>query len=321
MLSKPSSTFNSILVSIDDAPIGGGSYSEVYKVMDSSGKIYAKKVFNEKMGESDIEKEIKINKIISHYNNPYIIKYIDSGITKDEKYILFEFASKGELYKYIEMSGKGLSDQSCKLIIYKVLKGLEELHLNGICHRDLDPQNIFLDGERYQVKIADLGCSEFLYGENGEKKLFWGERGKPSYMAPEMLRPNKKYYGEKADIFSIGVLLFVLRTKFFPFPNAKVRHSGNIMLQLYGFIKDNNIERYWNELFELYKVKYKVEFDLSPQFKDLFIKMVAYNPDERLSIEKIMEHPYMVEISHANQEQFSLYEDNLINELNNIMNL
>ena len=321
MLSKPSSTFNSVLVSIDDTPIGGGSYSDVYKVMDSSGKIYAKKVFNEKMGESDIEKEIKINKIISHYNNPYIIKYIDSGNTKDEKYILFEFASKGELYKYIEMSGKGLSDQSCKLIIYKVLKGLEELHLNGICHRDLDPQNIFLDGERYQVKIADLGCSEFLYGENGEKKLFWGERGKPSYMAPEMFRLNKKYYGEKADIFSIGVLLFVLRTKFFPFPNAKVRHSEYVVDQLYGFIKDNNIERYWNELFRLYKTKYEVEFDLSPQFKDLFIKMVAYNTDERLSIEKIMEHPYMVEISHANQEQFSLYEDNLINELNNIMNL
>ena len=321
MLSKPSSTFNSVLVSIDDAPIGGGSYSEVYKVMDSSGKIYAKKVFNEKMGESDIEKEIKINKIISHYNNPYIIKYIDSGNTKDEKYILFEFASKGELYKYINMSEKGLSDQSSKLIIYKVLKGLEELHLNGICHRDLDPQNIFLDGERYQVKIADLGCSEFLYGENGEKKLFWGERGKPSYMAPEMFRLDKKYYGEKADIFSVGVLLFVLKTRYFPFPNAKVRHSGYVMYQLYGFIKDNNIERYWNELFRLYKTKYEVEFDLSPQFKDLFIKMVAYNPNERLSIEKIMEHPYMVEISHANQEQFSLYEDNLINELNNIMNL
>ena len=320
MLSKPSSTFNIVLEPIDEAPIGGGGYSEVYKVMDSSGKIYAKKVFNENMKESDIEKEIKINKIISHYNNPYIIKYIDSRNTKDEQYVLFEFASKGELYKYIEKSPNGLSDQSCKLIIYKVLKGLEELHLNGICHRDLDPQNICLDGERYQVKIADLGCSEFLYGENGEKILFRGERGKVSYMAPEMFRPKYKYYGEKADIFSVGVLLFVLKTKYFPFPNAKVRKSGKIVFQLYGFIKDNNIIRYWDELFTLYKLNYNVEFNLSAQFKDLFIKMMAYNPDERLSIEEIMEHPYMVEISHANQEQFLLYEDNLVNELNNIMN-
>ena len=320
MLSKPSSTFNIVLEPIDEAPIGGGSYSEVYKVMDSSGKIYAKKVFNENMKESDIEKEIKINKIISHYNNPYIIKYIDSRNTKDEQYILFEFASKGELYKYIEKSPNGLSDQSCKLIIYKVLKGLEELHLNGICHRDLDPQNICLDGERYQVKIADLGCSEFLYGENGEKILFRGERGKVSYMAPEMFIPKYKYYGEKADIFSVGVLLFVLKTKYFPFPNAKVRKSGKIVFQLYGFIKDNNIIRYWDELFTLYKLNYNVEFNLSAQFKDLFIKMMAYNPDKRLSIEEIMEHPYMVEISHANQEQFLLYEDNLVNELNNIMN-
>ena len=321
MLSTSSFTFNSVLESIGYNPIGSGGYSEVYKVMDSSGKIYAKKVFNEKMKESAIEKEIKINKIISHFNNPYIIRYIDSRNTKDEKYILFEFASKGELLKYIDMPGKCLSDQSFKLIIYKVLKGVEELHLNGIFHGDIDPQNICLDGERYQVKIADLGCSEFLYGEKGEKKVFCGKKGKSRYMAPEMFRPNYKYYGEKADIFSVGVLLFVLKTKFFPFPTSKVIYDGDIMLQLYSFIKDKEIIRYWNELFKLYKVKYQVEFDLSPQFKDLFIRMVAYNPDERLTIQKIMEHPYMVEISHANQEQFLLYEDNLVQELNNIMNL
>ena len=321
MLSTPSSAFNSVLESIGYNPIGSGGYSEVYKVMDSSGKIYAKKVFNEEMEESAIEKEIKINKIISHYNNPYIIKYIDSRNTKNEKYILFEFASKGELFKYLERSGNGFSDQSCKLIIYKVLKGVEELHLNGIFHGDIDPQNLCLEGERYQVKIADLGCSEFLYGENGKKRLFCGKRGKSRYMAPEMFRPNYKYYGEKADIFSVGVLLFVLKTKYFPFFNAKVIYDKKIMPQLYSFIKDNEIIRYWKELFKLYKVNYQVEFDLSPHFKDLFIKMVTYNPGKRLTIQEIMEHPYMVEISHANQEQFSLYEDNLVQEMNNIMNL
>lgn len=51
-------------------------------------------------------------------------------------------------------------------------------------------------------------------------------------------------------------------------------------------------------------------------FKDLFVKMVAYKPDERLTIEEILNHPYMAEVSHANEEQFKFFEDNLIKELN-----
>ena len=84
------------------------------------------------------------------------------------------------------------------------------------------------------------------------------------------------------------------------------------------FIKDKNIPRYWNEINKLYQVQFNKEINLDPQFKDLFLKMVAYNPDERLTIGEIFNHPYMAEVFHANQEQLFLYENNFIEELNKI---
>ena len=90
------------------------------------------------------------------------------------------------------------------------------------------------------------------------------------------------------------------------------------MLQLYGFIMYKKEDLYWEKLAFIFKKKKNLELKLDPLFKDLFLKMVAYNPDERLTIEKIFEHPYMIEVSHANEEQFTLYENKWIEELKEI---
>ena len=229
MFSKLNKTFNQTPNYIIQDQIGDGGFSEVYKIKEFiSGKAYALKVFNqEKCVESTILKEIKINKIISESNCPYIIKYISDNMentNKNEviendnetKYMISELATKGELFDYIKIKANGFTDQSCKLAIFKVLKALQALNQKGICHRDVDPQNIMLDGERFQVKLGDFGLSEFLYNEKGEKVFFKKESGKISFMAPEMFC-NKEYDGAKSDIFSVGVLLFVLKTGSIPF--------------------------------------------------------------------------------------------------------
>ena len=325
MLSKSYSSINKAFKYIDESPIISGSFSDVYQVIDiPSGKVYMKKVFNTDF-ISDILKEISINKKISNNNSPYIIEYIGSNIEDlnengdaEEIYMISEFPSKGQLINYMKCSIYGFNDQICKLIIYKVLKALEKMHQNGIFHGNINPQNIWLDGERYQIKLGDFSFSEFFYSESSEKSYFQGKKGKEQYMAPEMLLHHKKYDGVKTDIFSIGVLLFVLRTLKIPFSIDEVKHSGTIKGKLYGFIKDKNIPRYWNELNQLYQTQFNKEINLDPQFKDLFIKMIAYNPAERPTIEEIFNHPYMAEVFHANQEQFLLYENNLIEELNKI---
>lgn len=332
MFSKLNKTFNQTPNYIIQDQIGDGGFSEVYKIKEFiSGKAYALKVFNqEKCDESTILKEIKINKIISESNCPYIIKYISSNMentNKNEftenfngdKYMISELATKGELFDYIKIKESGFTDQSCKLTIFKVLKALLVLNQKGICHRDVDPQNIFLDGERYQVKLGDFGLSEFLYNEKGEKVFFKKGAGKISFMAPEMLC-NKGYDGAKSDIFSVGVLLFVLKTGKIPFSFDK-ENFGSFVLKLYSFIKYKKEDKYWEKLAYLFKLKYNLELKLDPLFKDLFLKLVAYNPNERPTIEEILEHPYMIEVSHANEEQFTLYENKWIEELKNIENI
>ena len=322
MISKPN-TFNLTSKYIIESQIGDGGFSEVYKIKDiSSGKTYALKVFKqEECDKSAILKEIKINKIISESNCPYLIKYIPSNmentnqneVTENDnvaKYMISEYATKGELFGYIKIKENGFTDQSCKVTIYKVLKALQVLNQKGICHRDIDPQNIWLDGERYQVKLGDFGLSEFLYNEKGEKVLFKGTAGKISFMSPEMFC-NEEYDGAKSDIFSVGVLLFVLKTGKIPFSFDKDNYCSFI-LKLYSYIQYKKESKYWE------KLAYFIELKLDPLFKDLFLKMVAYNPNERPTIEEILEHPYMIEVSHANEEQFTLYENIWIEELNKI---
>ena len=123
-----------------------------------------------------------------------------------------------------------------------------------------------------------------------------------------------KEYDERVDIFSLGVTLFVLRTATYPFASAIRNYNGSIMSKLYSYIKNKKEENYWKQLTKIISKKCEIIFE--PRFKDLFIKMVAYKPDERLTIEEILNHPYMVEVSHANEEQFKIFEDNLIKELN-----
>ena len=329
MLSKVNNTSIQTPKYVIENLIGEGGFSDVYKINDiSSGKTYALKVFKEeKCDKSTILKEIKINKIISETNCPYIIKYISSNMDNikeneakendnETKYMISELATKGELFDYIKIKANGFTDQSCKLAIFKVLKALQALNQKGICHRDVDPQNIMLDGERFQVKLGDFGLSEFLYNEKGEKVFFKKGSGKISFMAPEMFC-NKEYDGAKSDIFSVGVLLFVLKTGSIPF-SFDIEKYSKIMLQLYSFIMYKKEDLYWEKLAFIFKKKKKLELKLDPLFKDLFLKMVAYNPDERLTIEKIFEHPYMIEVSHANEEQFTLYENKWIEELKEI---
>ena len=307
--------------------IGKGGSSTVFKVKNiSSGKIYAKKIFKDELYEtsiSDIKKEIEINKLLSTSHSPYIVKYISSNVEdanldedeyEGEKYIILELASKGEIYNYLKFNETGLNDENCKLIIYKILKALQVIHGKGICHRDLDPRNIFLDGERYQIKVGDFGLSEIFFDKNGNKIFLKGQLGKSTFMAPEVLENRK--YDEKIDIFSLGVTLFVLRTYQKPFFIAIAKYRGKVVDKLYSYIKDKDKEKYWEELTKHIKNKNNNKIIFDPQFKDLFFKMVAYNPKERPTIEEILNHPYIAEVSHANEDQFKILEEKLIDELN-----
>ena len=299
--------------------VSGDSY-KIYKTRDClTGKIYAAKVFNS--CHSKIDNEIKFNKLVTQSQNSYFQKYITSSEgsieyneSKDEndefKYIIFELCSKGDLFDYIKCTESGLEEKSCKILFYKIVKIIQTLHQMGISHNNIKAQNILLDGENFEIKICDLGASSFTKKENGKKILQAKRVGSDAYMAPEIIL-GLNYDGEKCDIFSLGVLLFFIMNYKAPFPIAKVIKKKNPTLRLYSFIKEKkNINLFWN-----YIEKYIINKKLSNEFKNLFIKMVSYNPKERPTIEQVLNDEWFKDITNLKEEELKKYEQELISEL------
>ena len=301
-----------------ESELASGASYKIYKAKDClSSEIYAAKVFNKYHFE--IENEIKFSSLVTQYKNPSFQKYITSseGLIeynedkdKKYKYIIFELCSKGDLYDYIKCTESGLRESNCKILFYKILKAIQVLHQMGISHNNIKAQNILLDGENFDIKISNLRVSSFSKNVNGKTILKTKRVGSNVYMAPEIIL-GYSYDGEKADIFSLGVLLFFIMNFSPPFPIAKAIKNTNSSQRLYSFIKEKkNINLYWN-----YMEKYIITKKLSNEFKNLFIKMVSYNPKERPTIEQILNDDWLKDIKNLKEEEFKKYEQELVSEL------
>ena len=295
--------------------LGSGAFGTVYKVLDlSKNREYALKLMNKKY--SVFINEVKINKIIKPFNNPFFIKYIDSNTyaylpekesRQYDSYIVFELASKGDVIKYITHNNLGLNERLSKHFFSKILQIVISLHMIGICHRDLKLDNFLFDGDNFTLKLSDFGFSSLIIRNKlGKAKKQRGSFGTRSYKAPEVVLEKeepKGYDGEKADIFSLGVILFSLRTCKIGFINAKSNDD------LYKYIKEGKIAEYWSTL-------KKIGIDgLSEEFKNLYIKMVSPNPKNRPTLEQIYNDEWLKEIRDLSEEELVNYEKELIAEL------
>jgi serine/threonine protein kinase len=286
-----------------------GTLSSVYKSFDKFSKEeYAIKVFDD---TSSFEWERSFNEIISKSQKPFFVKYISSssgyldiGETHElKKYIIFEFYPKGDLYEYIKVNSKGLQEQNCKVMAYKILLAIQSLHIMGICHLDIKPDNILIYGDNFEIKIGDFGVSSSIY-RNNEKVLQSGDVGTYGYKAPEIIE-GKDYDGEKADVFSLGVLLFVLLNGIKPFPTAEIIDHGSKVKQLYRYLVTNS-NYYWIIMGKT---------GLPLEFIKLFMRMVSYNPNDRPKIREILDDDWFKEITNLKEDEFKIYEENLIKEL------
>ena len=130
--------------------------------------------------------------------------------------------------------------------------------------------------------------------------------GTKSYMAPELYTKENfiQYDGEKVDIFSLGVILFNLRTCKWEFVRALSNDP------LYKYIKKGKISEYWSNLEKVIQID-----GLTEDFKNLYIKMVSPNPNERPTLEQIYNHEWLKEIRDLSQEELAKYEEEFISEL------
>lgn len=221
-----------------------------------------------------------------HHRNIVRLYEVNTGVqtnpkkgSKNVNYIVLELIGGGELFDFVALGGR-LSEPVARYYFGQILSGLAYMHNAGYAHRDLKPENLILAND-FTLKITDFGFAAPISGRDGSGMLAT-QLGTASYMAPE-IHLGKKYEGSKVDVFAAAIILFVILTQRPPFACASPQDPH------YRLIAAGRAELFWTAHAEAENGN-----DIySPEFKDLFQKMMALNPAQRLTIDQILQHPWM----------------------------
>lgn len=282
--------------------LGNGKTSRVYlcrSLVEPDTKV-AVKLFREEYLAKDptnqktVENEIELLKDLNHHG---VVRTHGSGmngtvkkpsgkVMEDLRYIVLEYAQAGTLFDLCETHGP-LGEDIGRFFLHQMVDVLSYVHSKKIVHRDLKLENILLD-DKMNLKIADFGFSR--YQTNG---LLQTTRGTVTYMAPE-IKEGRPYDGRQADVFSVGVILFILVLGIFPFQEARKEEY------FYGQLLKGRHANYWS----------KVGGDaLSDDFKDLMQKLFSFSGEDRPTLEAIMQHPWMTSPSfHMGKTRVALLQ-------------
>jgi len=256
--------------------LGEGAFGKVkYAVNTETNEAVAIKILDKdkiqtrNMG-AQIKKEISIMKMINHH---HVVGVKDVFATNAKIFIVLEFVGGGELFDKIANEGK-LPEEKARFYFKQLVEGLEHCHSNGVCHRDLKPENLLLDTDG-NLKISDFGFSTLNIGDpdgdgNARAELLHTTCGTPNYVAPEVLGKDG-YDGRKADVWSIGVILYVLLAGYLPF-------DENTMAALFQKIKNADFE-------------YPDWF--TGEAKDLLSRILVADPSKRIVLSDVKNHAWM----------------------------
>ena len=271
--------------------LGKGSFGSVFKVKHKiTGEIRAMKMIknilssNSNKIDNKFLREIQVLKNLEH---PNIIKVYEYYIDEEYHYIITELVTGGELYDTI-VKFQRFNEKKAAYIMRQILSALNYLHSRGIVHRDIKPENILVEeqskkskikhGEdEINIKLIDFGASNYFK----TNQILTLKIGSPYYIAPEVLN---KCYNEKCDIWSAGVVLYVMLTGNFPF-------VGQTTQQLFENIKTGK-----------YNISGKEYNAISQNAKDLIKQMLELNAMKRISASECLNSPFFSIINDNNDK-------------------
>jgi len=286
--------FTKVIEDIFPKQLGSGSFGRVYLVSHNDTKqLFALKVIDKRKlmvsyGKLDIiYNEINIHSKLSHEN---IIKLYNVHEDKENINIIMEYAENGNLFELISKEKNGLKESVAFSYFIQVVNAVYYLHNNNIIHRDIKPENILI-GKDNKVKLCDFGWAKELTLEN--RSTFCGT---VEYMAPEIV--GSENYDYSVDIWSLGILLYELLYGHSPF---KASSTKNVIL---------NIKTHELSLDDKNK-------KISSSCKDLITKLLNSNPQKRLKIKDILEHPFVKKHSRKLLFTKKLSSDNKDDQIKN----
>ncbi|KAF7030799.1 hypothetical protein CFC21_042259 [Triticum aestivum] len=248
--------------------LGRGNFAKVYKAHNvSTGEVVAIKVFDKEAVRrsgtvEQVKREVDVMRRVHH---PNVVRLHEVMATRSRIYFVMEYASGGELFARLDQSTR-FPEPVARRYFQQLVTAVEFCHSRGVYHRDLKPENLLLDAHG-NLKVSDFGLSALADGASRHRgnALLHTTCGTPAYLAPEVVL-KRGYDGAKADIWSCGVILFVLLAGRLPF------HDTNLVL-LYKRIARSD---------------YKCPAWFSVDARKLLARLLDPNPNTRITITKLM---------------------------------
>jgi len=259
---------------VDEVPIGEGSYGSVVRAQHRLNKVVraVKKISKHEVKSFErFRQEISIMKLLDH---PNIIKLYETYEDARNIYLIMELCVGGELFERI-VEQKHMTEEACAIIMKQVLRGISYMHGMQIVHRDLKPENILLVSKisNTDIKISDFGLAKMSKDFPHRLPRSHSICGSDFYLAPEVVKQEE--YGREIDIWSVGVITYVLLNGSLPF-------FHNVLHKLYRQIVERDLsfpEQQWSKV--------------SKGAQDFILRLLQVRAGDRLTAEQALNHPWL----------------------------
>lgn len=259
-----------------------GTVREVTRKSDSSFVAAVKTIPKEKiMGEVNIlRRELEMLQMLDH---PNTIKFYETYEDDRAFHLVMEFCRGGDLFDFVISQGQ-CSEAMAASLMAKMFSAVHYMHSIHVCHRDLKPENFLFETKdpRSEIKIIDFGLANKFGDDESNMHTIVGS---PYYVAPEVLRGN---YHHECDIWSMGVILYVLIGGFPPF-------QGDNATEVFQSIARCN-----------YSMDFEEFKEASQDVKDLIQRLLVLEPEKRLSIPDILQHNWFTLHNTQSSKQLPL---------------
>ncbi|GMR45168.1 hypothetical protein PMAYCL1PPCAC_15363, partial [Pristionchus mayeri] len=265
--------------------IGAGGFGKVRLATHLlTGQSVAIKIIDKKAIGDDLPRvktELEALRTLQHQNICRLYQEIE---TEEKFFLIMEYCSGGEMFDYIVRKAK-LEESEARHFFRQLVQAIAYIHDKGFAHRDLKPENLLLT-EDLHLKVIDFGlCAK----PSGVFKPLETACGSPAYAAPELIK-GTPYYGNEADIWSMGVLLYALLCGTLPF-------------------EDDNMQGLYRKIM---RGSYPVPDHLTPCSRQLLSRMLQVDPGQRITVKELLDHPWLNKNYQIKIKWNSIYDKSFV---------